>query len=402
MSDKKISEITHRLVHDQSFIMWCLTPTEELNAIWFSWLEEHPEEQLAADQARAILKSVRLNDFSVPADKSEQLWAGLQITMQKRHVGKRVRLIRYAAACVAVLLLGIIGFGFWSESWFSQNQVADTGLIVDSTRTEVTLILDTRETVQVEDNALIAYDSEITVKAKEKERTIAKKVTEDDPEKIVMNTLVVPKGRRSSLLLEDGSKVWVNSGSILHFPSSFEPSQRSIEVEGEIYIEVARKEIPFYVKTKGFVVNVLGTKFNISAYEEEQESSVVLVEGHVAVETTNNETIQLLPNRKLTIQEGRNEIDEVDVYDYISWKDGLLQYKKERLSVILQRLSDYYGKPIRWEPELERLTCSGKLDLKDDMEKVLNGLTRMIPVKFVKQDDCYYFSVTPLNSKPME
>ena len=54
------------------------------------------------------------------------------------------------------------------------------------------------------------------------------------------------------------------------------------------------------------------------------------------------------------------------------------------------------------EPELERLTCSGKLDLKDDMEKVLNGLTKMIPVKFVKQDDCYYFSVTPLNSKPME
>mgnify|MGYP003370470260 FL=1 len=154
-----------------------------------------------------------------------------------------MRLIRYAAACVAVLLLGITGFGFWGESWFSQNQVADTGLIVDSTRTEVTLILDTREPVQVEDNALIAYDSEITVKAKEKERTIAKKVTEDDPEKIVMNTLVVPKGRRSSLLLEDGSKVWVNSGSILHFPSSFEPSQRSIEVEGEIYIEVARKEM---------------------------------------------------------------------------------------------------------------------------------------------------------------
>ena len=87
---------------------------------------------------------------------------------------------------------------------------------------------------------------------------------------------------------------------------------------------------------------------------------------------------------------------------WISWKDGLLQYKKERLSVILQRLSDYYGKPIQWEPELERLTCSGKLDLKDDMEKVLNGLTKMIPVKFVKQDDCYYFSVTPLNSKPME
>ena len=367
MSDKKISEITHRLVHDQSFIMWCLTPTEELNAIWFSWLEEHPEEQLAADQARAILKSVRLNDFSVPADKSEQLWAGLQITMQKR--------------------LGIIGFGFWSESWFSQNQVADTGLIVDSTRTEVTLILDTRETVQVEDNALIAYDSEITVKAKEKERTIAKKVTEDDPEKIVMNTLVVPKGRRSSLLLEDGSKVWVNSGSILHFPSSFEPSQRSIEVEGEIYIEVARKEIPFYVKTKGFVVNVLGTKFNISAYEEEQESSVVLVEGHVAVETTNNETIQLLPNRKLTIQEGRNEIDEVDVYDYISWKDGLLQFRGETMDNILMRLSRYYNIPIRCKSGIGDRRSSGKLVLFDDIHQVMETFSILYNTQYHFESD---------------
>lgn len=387
MSDKKISEITHRLVHDRSFIMWCLTPTEELNAIWFSWLEEHPEEQLAADQARAILKSVRLNDFSVPADKSEQLWAGLQITMQKRHAGKRVRLIRYAAACVAVLLLGITGFGFWGESWFSQNQVADTGLIVDSTRTEVTLILDTRETVQVEDNALIAYDSEITVKAKEKERTIAKKVTEDDPEKIVMNTLVVPKGRRSSLLLEDGSKVWVNSGSILHFPSSFEPSQRSIEVEGEIYIEVARKEIPFYVKTKGFVVNVLGTKFNISAYEEEQESSVVLVEGHVAVETTNNETIQLLPNRKLTIQEGRNEIDEVDVYDYISWKDGLLQFRGETMDNILMRLSRYYNIPIRCKSGIGDRRSSGKLVLFDDIHQVMETFSILYNTQYHFESD---------------
>ena len=121
------------------------------------------------------------------------------------------------------------------------------------------------------------------------------------------------------------------------------------------------------------------------------------------VRTEAGRKAELIPNQRFRCTSaGDVDIQTVDVYDYISWKDGLLQYKKERLSVILQRLSDYYGKPIQWEPELERLTCSGKLDLKDDMEKVLNGLTKMIPVKFVKQDDCYYFSVTPLNSKPME
>ena len=87
MSEKKISEITHRLLHDQSFIMWCMIPSEELDDIWYSWLEKHPEEQPAVDQARTILKSIRLNDFSVPTDKSEQLWARLQVSMQKKCTG---------------------------------------------------------------------------------------------------------------------------------------------------------------------------------------------------------------------------------------------------------------------------------------------------------------------------
>ena len=98
-----------------------------------------------------------------------------------------------------------------------------------------------------------------------------------------MNTLVVPRGRRSSLLLADGSRIWVNSGSVLRFPSHFDEKQRLIEAEGEIYIEVVKAKIPFLVKTDKFTVNVLGTKFNISSYTDEEESTVVLVEGSVNV-----------------------------------------------------------------------------------------------------------------------
>lgn len=387
MSEKKISEITHRLLHDQSFIMWCMIPSEELDDIWYSWLEKHPEEQPAVDQARTILKSIRLNDFSVPTDKSEQLWARLQVSMQKKRTGKRLRYIRYAAACAAVLLLGMIGFQFWNESWLPKHSIADTGMMVDSTCTEVTLILDTHETVQVEDNALIAYDSEITVKAKEKKRILENKTIEDDPEKIVMHTLVVPKGRRSSLLLEDGSRVWVNSGSILRFPSRFEPSQRSIEVEGEIYIEVAKKEIPFYVKTNDFVVNVLGTKFNISAYKDDSERSVVLVEGSVMVETEDEEKIRLSPDRRLTMQSGKNMIDEVNVYDYISWKDGLLQFSGESMDIILKRISRYYNVPIAYKSETGTRKSSGKLVLFDDIHQVMKTFSMLYNIHYHFESD---------------
>lgn len=382
MSDKKISETIYKLLHDPDFIMWCMAPTEELDAVWRSWLEKYPEKQPAVDQARLALKSARMNDFTVPADKTEQLWKQLELSMQKRRARKRMVFMRYVAACVIVLVGSVAGFQFSDNSWSLKNWLSDTDMVVDSVQTEVTLILDTREKVQVEDNALIAYNSGITVKAKEKERTITKKITEDDPDNITMNTLVVPKGRRSSLLLADGSKVWVNSGSILRFPSQFEASHRSIEMEGEIYIEVAKSNIPFHVKTKGFVVNVLGTKFNISAYEEEQESSVVLAEGSVMVETAEDEKIQLTPDRKLTFAAGRNRIDEVDVYDYISWKDGLLQFKGETMENILMRLSRYYNVQIECAPGIAQRTSSGKLVLFDNIEQVMETFSMLYNVHY--------------------
>ena len=261
-----------------------------------------------------------------------------------------------------------------------------------------------------EDNTDVKYDDKGEIKVnsqtvmegnKEKEAAGNKKEKE---ETVTYNQLIVPKGKHSTLLLSDGTKLWVNAGSHVIFPVSFKGDKREIYVDGEVFLDVTRNEgNPFVVKTDRMAVEVLGTSFNVKSYAHEEADDVVLVTGSVHVRTETGRKAELIPNQRFRCTSaGDMDIQTVDVYDYISWKDGLLQYKKERLSVILQRLSDYYGKPIQWEPELERLTCSGKLDLKDDMEKVLSGLTRMIPVKFVKQDDCYYFSVTPLNSKPME
>ncbi|WP_288737642.1 DUF4974 domain-containing protein, partial [uncultured Parabacteroides sp.] len=132
------------------------------------------------------------------------------------------------------------------------------------------------------------------------------------------------------------------------------------------------------------------------SYGNQDADDIVLVTGSVHVQTENGQKADLIPNQRfLCPSTGKATIQTVDVYDYISWKDGLLHYKKESFSAILQRLSDYYGKPIQWDPELENLTCSGKLDLKDDMEKVLNGLTKMIPVKYTKQEENYIFSMNP-------
>ncbi|MDL2255666.1 FecR domain-containing protein [Parabacteroides sp. OttesenSCG-928-K15] len=387
MNDKKRIDTTGKLLRDRRFILWCIAPTEELHAEWHSWLEAHPEEQPAVDRARILLKSLRMNDYTVPEGKSKQLWERLQASLQQKRAQRQQMFLRYAAAVVAVLLISATGYRLFRESELSKNMLVDAGQLIEDIQTEVTLIFDSRDTLHVEDNALIAYQSDITVKAKEQERVISPKSNESLSKKGEYNTLVVPKGRRSSLLLADGSKVWVNSGSVLRFPTRFDADHRSIEVEGEIYIEVAKSHIPFYVKTNEFRVNVLGTKFNISAYKEEEERSVVLVEGSVEVETADNRKISLSPDRKLSLQGSENRIEEVDVYDYISWKDGLLQFKGETMQNILARLSRYYNVPIKCPTDIEERRSSGKLVLFEDIHQVMETFSILYDTHYRFESD---------------
>lgn len=370
MGDTPQRETIQKLLHDYRFTAWHIAPTEELDAFWHSWMEEHPDERPAVEQARNILCSLRLNDYTISEEKSEQLWQRLQHSMQANRIKRRRMIFRNAAACAAVVLLGVAGW-LWQANGLLEDNLVDATPLFEELQTEVTLISDSRDTLWVEDNTLIAYQADIAVETQTNERIITPQTHTVEGENVEMNTLIVPRGRRSSLLLEDGSKIWVNSGSKLHFPSHFDASHRSIEVEGEAYIEVAKSEIPFYVKTNDFTVNVLGTKFNVTAYKEEKERSVVLAEGSVQVETSVYEKIVLSPDQKLTLAEDGKSIEQVNVYDYISWKDGILQFNGETMGNILSRLSRYYNVPIKYQAGIEQRRSSGKLVLFEDIHQVM-------------------------------
>ena len=387
MSDKQIPEIVHRLLHDNSFVMWCMVPTRELDIKWHAWIKEHPENQRAIDEARLILRSVRLNEYSIPDEKSEQIWLRLQNEMQQKRFKKRNLFMRYAAACAVFVTVSLAGYWLMDRGLYSGNNLmTGIGMAIDTVHTEVTLITKDHKVINVEDNTLISFNSDVTMKNSPDEELVVKKIEAEGIEKnideTVMNTLVVPKGRRSSLLLADGSKIWINSGSVLRFPSRFEGDDRTIEAEGEIYIEVVKSGKPFHVKTASFTVNVLGTKFNLSAYGDEQAQSVVLVEGSVMVDTKEEENIQLTPNHKLTLQPDKHEINEVDVLDYISWKDGVLIFKGETMENILMRLSRYYNVQIECAPGIAQRTSSGKLVLFDNIEQVMETFSMLYNVHY--------------------
>lgn len=223
------------------------------------------------------------------------------------------------------------------------------------------------------------------------------KVNTEDSEKSEqreLNQLIVPQGKRSTLTLSDGTKLWVNAGTQVVYPTSMKKGEREIYVDGEIYIDVTPDEKrPFVIKTKDMDVTVLGTSFVVNAYEQETEKSLVLVSGHVKVKTIHGETLNLLANDRLLLTEKEAKVTIVNTEYYTSWKDGYYLYKDEKLGVILDRLALYYGKQIKYDSGAHKLLCSGRLDLRNDFISILDGMQRVLPLKY-KQEDQFIIITT--------
>ncbi len=204
-----------------------------------------------------------------------------------------------------------------------------------------------------------------------------------------VNTLIVPYGKRSTLILADGSKVHLNSGTKMEFPSTFSEKRREINVEGEIFIEVVKKRnSSFVIHTPHSQITVHGTSFNVSSYSEDAKESVVLVNGSVEVKS-HNSTVLLKPNEMAEIENKLIQCKQVNVSDYTSWTDGYMQLNKMPLNEVLKKIGRYYNVEFRYNPvlDLNKQTCSGKLFLSDNLNDVLEAFSKMTYFKYEKLSD---------------
>ena len=150
---------------------------------------------------------------------------------------------------------------------------------------------------------------------------------------------------------------------------------------------------PFIVKAdKDYSVEVLGTSFNVSAYREDVEKSVVLVTGKVEVTASNGESVRILPNDRFRQSTDKYVVDKVNVEDYVSWKEGRLSFKNTELGGILKQLSRYYNVRIDYDKQ-QQITCSGKLNLDDTIEQILNTITETAPVIISKENNVYKVTI---------
>ncbi len=209
---------------------------------------------------------------------------------------------------------------------------------------------------------------------------LSKNITESSSE-IKMNEVVIPFGKKSELLLADGTKVWLNAGSRLAFPVSFTQKNREVYLEGEAYFEVTKNELqPFIVHAADLNITVLGTHFDISAYQTDKDIKTILIEGSVTVSRSNifgfgeNEVL-LKPNQIASFNKKDNSIkvfDDPNVGFYISWTQGWMQFSHESLKSVFDKLERYYSVKIIVPQDFPSSeVISGKLDLKESVEDVM-------------------------------
>ena len=160
------------------------------------------------------------------------------------------------------------------------------------------------------------------------------------------NTLTVPRGSRiAHVTLSDGTRVWLNAGSSLHYPVAFTGAYREVAVTGESYFEVAQdKDHPFLVSKGNCAIQVLGTHFNINAYDEEGEIKVTLLEGSVRVTSGSGNSL-LLPGQ-MAIMDAKQKIDvlkSADVERVMAWKNGYFNFANADIRTVLRELSRWYN-----------------------------------------------------------
>lgn len=391
--DNKYSEYqsytVEELLQDDFFINSQLHPTKESDEFWEKAVRDKVVDLHEYRAACCFIGSVHVKKEPVTIEQEYALWEKIEIE-NKQNIRKKKRQLSLlfsvisgvAVVCALVLLVNVTSVSLPEERVGIESVERP-----DLDTKDIQLVLGNNKSIALEGKeADIAYNEEgiaINNRATSFPDAVSGKSA-------IYNQLIVPFGKRSMLTFAEGTKIWINAGSRVVYPVNFQSDKREIYVDGEVYLEVTEdRDRPFHVRTKEMSVKVLGTSFNVMAYQKDSVQNIVLVEGSVEVNSTDNGNTILSPNEMCRFINGEKEVKIVNVADYTSWISGIYQYESELLGTIVKRLSRYYGEDITCSPSVYNLSCSGKLDLKEDLQQLLNGITHTLPVAWLYNGKTY-------------
>lgn len=349
-------------------------------------LEHLPEKKDEINLAARIVRGMYAGKFQQAEHKKHESW---QQILHEQTKTIRLSYLKYAAA-----FLLLVGIG--SSVLYLSIQRPDNLAIVEtenSSQDAILILADGKSVAISSKQSTLQYSSDGSGIVVNDSSDVAQSVSGEG-----FNQMLVPYGKRSYLVLSEGTKVWLNSGSKLVFPPVFKGKSREVFLVGEALFEVTEdKEKPFFVKTDAFKLKVYGTKFDVQAYEQDKDYRIVLIEGKVSMNANNRlqqSEVFLAPNQKATISKGSENFEITNIENmenYTAWVDGYLTFTNENVADLLKRVSRYYNAEIEVESPENMETIYGKLDLKDDLERVLDGIAFISKTQYTKQENKYIF-----------
>lgn len=378
MNNQYYNELFERLLEGK------LSPDETSQLL--EWLNRDEN----AGEAATIISS-RLNrevsEEEITPGVMNALQARLPLILNAPQREKRgvVRLLKpwfkYAAAAVLIISISFFIRSILQKpvpvNTSTEKPIAATTDIAPGSQGAVLTLADGRKVVLDSlGNGTISLQTGAEVRLKDGQ-LVYDPVTATE-EQMVYNSISTPKGRQFQLILPDGTKVWLNAASSLKYPTHFSGNERKVEIKGEAYFEVAKNaQKPFIVMLpQGAEVRVLGTHFNINAYDNEPVIKTTLLEGAVKISAIGNrQSAMLKPGEQAVLTaDSRFTIAGADVEKVMAWKNGVFNFEDATLQEVMHQLERWYDIEVVYETGIPKLEFVGKMGRDLSLNNVLRGL----------------------------
>lgn len=305
------------------------------------------------------------NPKEIRPEASRKLFEAIhnKIRSEAKPVKRRLislRRIAVAASIIGVLLLsGFLLFNRSGENSVVQGKENNKRFKNDVSPggNKATLTLADGSTIVLDE----AQNGELAQQGNSKIIKLDGKLSYDpinkNPKEVVYNTISTPNGGQYQLELTDGSRVWLNATSSIHFPTTFIGKERRIEITGEAYFEIAKnRDMPFVVAINGAEVQVLGTHFNINAYNDEDNVKTTLLEGSIKFVNGDHSNILKPGQQSQLAKDGTFKVaNDVNVDEVIAWKNGLFAFENASIEKVMRQFSRWYDVEIEYRGKTDDL-----------------------------------------------
>lgn len=354
MPDNRIRELLDKLLRNEC--------TQDEKHELFLLLQDIADEDQLSAMLEDAWNAYRQPAQSVPPQAADAILTTILAGNKKvvaMPLKKSIPWLRFTVAASVIALIGIAGYLSFYRSKGSREITGIVSMADDVKPPETnraTITLSNGQTVYLDSvgNGQLATQGKVKL-IKLANGSIAYQAEDGETVREMMyNTLANPRGSQvATMTLMDGSKVWLNAGSSITYPVAFVGNERKVTISGEAYFEVTpNKAMPFKVNKGPLEVQVLGTHFNVNAFDDEANIKVTLLEGSVKV-SNGNESGVLKPGQQAQVDAAVNIIDGIDTERVMAWKNGLFSFERSDIRTIMRELARWYDVDVVYTTEVQ-------------------------------------------------